>query len=444
MTKKKIPTVRRIRPDAVKLSPARRCLLPLLVLALLSGALTCEAAEIWTSKDGKRWVVLDTTFKSSTLLSRTPLDPLLFPDRRQAAQLFRLRFSLTTQYNEWMNSEVAYEQRGRLATDSSGIGVGAGILPSQAPAPYRVIQLEGTIAESGERYSYRHELDRARLSFHPEWGEVSLGRQAIGLGRGVLFGAVDIFAPFSPLEVDREWRRGVDAVRIEGRFTSTSSAEALYAFGKNWENSAFLGRARGYIGNVDGELLIGKRAEDTMVGGSMSAALLGAEVHGEVAFFSTPESQPEGGVFGNDTLVGKGVLGSSYTFDVMSGLTLLGEYHYSGFGVKDMENLPSRLLDPIFQKRFLRGDTQIVGRHALAVQTSSQFSDSYAGGLLMLLSPSDGSGLLAPSFSWDVAQNFSLIASGFIPWGAKPLDGRIKSEYGAASLSAFLQLNLYF
>jgi hypothetical protein len=205
-----------------------------------------------------------------------------------------------------------------------------------------------------------------------------------------------------------------------------------------------LGRARGYIGNVDGELLVGKRAEDTMVGGSMSAALLGAEVHGEFALFSTPESQPEGGLFGNDELVGKGVFGSSYTFDVMNGLTLLGEYHYSGFGLKDLDNLMSRLLDPAFQRRFLRGDTQILGRHALAVQSSGQFNDSYAGGLLVLVSPVDGSGLIAPSFSWDVAQNFSLIASGFIPWGAKPRDGQIKSEYGAASLSAFLQLNLYF
>ena len=41
-------------------------------------------------------------------------------------------------------------------------------------------------------------------------------------------------------------------------------------------------------------------------------------------------------------------------------------------------------------------------------------------------------------------QNLSLIASAYVPWGARPSRGRLKSEYGATPLGLFLQLNLYF
>jgi hypothetical protein len=52
----------------------------------------------------------------------------------------------------------------------------------------------------------RHEIDRANAQVHLRRADLTIGRQAIGWGRGVMFTSVDLFAPFSPLEVDREWR----------------------------------------------------------------------------------------------------------------------------------------------------------------------------------------------------------------------------------------------
>jgi len=414
------------------------------LLCLVAIPAHTSAVELWSTNDGERKGSLDTSLKCSSLASYAPDDPLLFPERWSGVGLFRLRLGLNAKYNEWMDSEIAYEHRGRLVSEDPGLSARGGILPSEAEAAYRVSQLDWELAEKGTTFSYRHELDRALVALHPEWGEVTIGRQAIGLGRGVLFGAVDIFSPFSPLEVDREWRRGVDAARVDYKVTDTSSVELLAAFGQSWDNSALVGRARGYIGNVDGELLLGKRAEDTMLAGSVSAAILDAEVHLELAVFDTPEAQPDGGLFGNDHLVGKGVLGASYTFDVGNGLTLLGEYHYSGFGVKDIEDAISRLTEPAFQERYLRGDMQILSRHAMALQLTYPFNDAWTGALFALQNPVDGSGLVSPSLSWDLAENVSLVASGFIPWGKQPSDGQLRSEYGAAPKSLFLQLSMYF
>ena len=415
------------------------------LIAALAAAAPAFAVELWADEERDRYVSMDTALKSSLVVSHNPDDKLFFPDRWTGVGLLRGRLTFNLQLNDTTNAEFAYEQRAQFTSGTSaGLSGGGGALPSFGEAPYRLAQLDWQIAKDDDTSIYRHEIDRGLVAFHPGWGEVTIGRQAIGLGRGVLFGAVDVFAPFSPIEVDREWRRGVDALRIEYHLSDTSSMELLGAFGESWDESALLLRARGYIGNIDGELILGKRGRDAMVGLAMSAAVGDAELHAELAVFDIPEAHPDGGLFGNDHLIAKAVLGSSYTFDVGNGLTLLGEYHYSGFGVDDIEDAVKRLMNPDYAARYLRGDTQILGRHALAVQFAYPFTNTLGGGLLIFESLSDGSGLIAPSIRWDVSSSTSLTLSTFVPWGPAPNRRRLESEYGSTPSSVFLQLSAYF
>jgi hypothetical protein len=401
----------------------------------------CVAIELWSDEKGRRGN-LDVTGKATSLYADAPSDPALETGGWGATTLARFRLGLSVRHNDWMNSELAYEQRAQWLSGSD-MGVGSSFLPSETPAPFRLTQLDWEIADDDDSF-YRHEIDRGLFAFHPEWGEVTVGRQAIGLGRGVLFGAVDVFAPFTPLEVDREWRRGVDALRAEYRMSATSSAELIGAFGETWEQSALLGRVRGYMGDIDGSLIFGKRAEDLMVATAVSTIVTDAEVHAEFSLFDTPEAQPDGGLWNDDDLVGKTVLGTSYTFDVGNGLTLLVEHHYSGFGVRDARDALIRLQDSDFQDRFLRGDLQILGRQALAGQVSYAFDDATSGSLLVLTNPTDGSGVVSPSLRLDLNDNTTLIASGFVPWGQELSGGRLESEYGSTATSLYLQLNMYY
>ena len=382
------------------------------------------------------------SFKSSTLVSHNPADSLLFPDRWTGTQLLRFRLNLNLELADWANADLAYEHRAQYNTSEGG-GLGGGALPSLGTAPYRLAQLDWQLAK-GDHYFYRHELDRASLTLQPAWGQIVIGRQAIGLGRGLLFSAVDMFSPFTPAEVDREWRRGVDAIRVETSFSNTSSGEIIGVMGRSWDDSALLGRVRGFVGNVDGELLLGKRAEDWFVGGVTSAALGDAEIHMELALFDTPERQPEGGLFGNDHLVAKAVFGSSYTFDIGNGLTILGEYHYNGFGVEDSSILNARLRESAFQERLSRGDFQTLGQHTLGLQSSYIINETFSVGALVLNDPTDGSGLLSPTLNWDITENSSIRFSAFVPWGAEPKHGRLRSAYGASPRSLFIQFSTYF
>ncbi|HOZ48084.1 MAG TPA: hypothetical protein PLO37_21115 [Candidatus Hydrogenedentes bacterium] len=413
-------------------------------LGLVALSVSARAVELWMDNEGHRSLSLDPAVKVSGLGTYAPDDPWLYPERSSALGLFRLRLGFEADLGARTNAELAYEHRARWTSSAGGTSLSSGVLSSFAEAPYRIRQLDWELFEGGTRFDYRHEIDRALVAWHPKWGDVTLGRQAIGLGRGVIFSAVDMFSPFSPAEVDREWRRGVDALRLEYRTSDTSAVEFLGVFGETWDDSAVLGRVRGYLGDVDGEFILGKRAEDVMAAGILSAILADAETHLELALFHLDEPQVENDAFGGTELVGKIVAGGSYTFAVGNGLTLLGEYHYSGFGFEDSEDATWRMRDADVLERFLRGDSQILGRHGLAAQLSYSFTPMIAGGLLLLGSPADGSGLVSPSVNWDISQRTSLRFSAFVPWGQAPRWGQLRSEYGATPASLFAQLNVYF
>jgi hypothetical protein len=417
----------------------------LLIIASIAFSSRLFGAEIWSDETGTNRLALDTALKATGLFSHAPHDPILYPDQNTAIGLFRTRLDLRYSHDAFLVAGLAYEHRATIQTEGAAGGVGSAVLPGGGEIPYRITPLDWQVYRNGNTFLWRHEIDRALVSLHPEWGEVTIGRQAIGLGRGVLFSAVDMFAPFSPTEVDREWRRGVDAARVEYRFSDRGSLEGIGVFGRSWDESALIGRARGYLGAVDGELLFGKRGRDLLAAIVSSAAVLDAEVHGEVALFDVPEKQPDGGTFGNDNLVAKAVLGASYTFDVGNGLTVLGEYHYSGFGIEEPKNALAILaMNPKLQERFLRGDTQTLGRHNVGIQASYPINEVLSSALLMLASARDGSGLASPSLVWDVRRNVTFLVSGFAPWGPRPSGGNIRSEYGGTPWSLFMQVNVYF
>ncbi len=383
--------------------------------------------------------------KWTSLLSHTPSDTVLYPERWSAASLWRMRLSVAARPTSWLSTELAYEHRARCVSEGSGAAGGSGVLLAETDAPYRISQLEEPLIEVGRTFGYRHELDRAFAAISYGRSQLTVGRQAIGWGRGVLFGAVDIFAPFTPLESDREWRRGVDAIRASIPLVSTFSLEALAAFGESDESSAFAGRVQGYVGDIDGELIVGKRYEDYLYAATASAPFYDAELHGEVALFKIPQESPEGGAFGTHDLVAKAVIGGSYSFDVGGELLIIGEYHYSGFGAADIQDVGARLEDDTFRERYVRGDTQILGRHAGAARASYAIGGGVASAdLSWILSPRDGSGVVTPGLTWTFSDNVTLVGKAYLAYGEMPEEGEIQSEYGATPTTGLVQISFYY
>ncbi len=419
---------------------------PVLMLAalLFASAPLAHSLELWRNPSTKRALNLDTSLKWTATTSLSPADDILYPDRTSSLGAFRLRLGLGAKLTDWIDAEVAYEQRMQVASSNSLPALARNGLPATDQEYYRTTPLDWVISENDEDFRHQHGIDRALIVLHPKWGEITLGRQAIGLGRGVIFNAIDLFSPFTPSEIDREWRRGVDAGRFEVRLTDTVSMELLTVLDRNWESSCLLGRLRGYIGRFDGELVFGKRGMDRMAGLALSSTVGDAEIHGEMALFSLERTWKPGALGGNDNTVAKGVIGGSYTFAIGSGLTVLTEYLYNGFGVQETDEPMTFSETMALQRSLGLQDAQTLGQHTLGVEMSYPATDTLTVGALALQNMVDGSGLFSPRITWDMSESAALVGSAFFPWGRDPAGGQIQSEYGASPVSVFLQLSMHF
>ena len=404
-----------------------------------------HARDLFESDDGEFRLTLRSSFKGSWLLTFPQDDPLL-DDQVGGSALFRLRFELGARLTEYLSSQIAYEHRA-LATSSAGLG--AAVLPAASAPAFRLTALDWVVVDGAPNFVHRHEIDRAYLSLHLPFMELTVGRQAIGLGRGQLFSAIDMFAPFAPAEVDREWRRGVDAVHLELRVPGLSalSADFFAVFGNidsgELQTWSMLGRVRAVVGDVDGELVVGRRGDDNMVGGALSATIGDAEFHGELSLFGTDGRGVDGGLFGTRGVVAKGVLGGSYMIDIWRGLRVVLEYHYSGFGIENVSQDASILSDPMFQMRLSRGDTQTQGRHTLALVLSTELADELSAAIAYYQSPVDGSGMVAPAMTWIASDILTMVLNVLLPWGTAPEGGVPRSEWGSAPFTIFLQARVY-
>jgi hypothetical protein len=390
--------------------------------------------------DNDQTFTLRYSLKSSLLVSRLPDDEALFPDRDSATGFWRFRVAPTVRVDDNTTIEIAFEQRLRLFSSASTLA-GADVLPPEASAPFRLRQLDWRFASSSHA-EWRGEIDRAAVHLHYSRADVTIGRQAIGWGRGVLFGAVDLFSPFTPLEADREWRRGVDAVRTDVKLGDRVSLEAVGAFADAIGRSTFATRLRGYAGKADIELLGGFRAGDRFVGATSSAAMGDIEVHGELALFRTDAEAGSIG-FAQPRSIVKAVAGGSYRVPLGNGVLLFAEYHYSGFGAASADGILLQLRDPAFQQRYARGDTQILTRHATALLASYELSPELTVSGEWLQSPVDGSGVLMPSTTWTLSDRWSVALSGYVPYGEKPAGTTLRSAFGATPLAAFVQIKVY-
>jgi hypothetical protein len=413
-----------------------RCYVVLVLAAVAVLAATASSASAQDDEAESPSLTVRTSVKATGLVSRSPDAPELFPEGTASESMVRLRVESEIRTAKSATFSFAYEQRLRY-TSGPMVGIGAiGILPSEVAPPFRIDALVWRVGESASS-TWRHEIDRANAHVRLRRADLTVGRQAIGWGRGVMFTSVDLFAPFSPLEVDREWRSGVDAVRADIKLTERSSIDLVGAFGETMGRSAFAARARGYAGTIDMEVVGGRRGQD-LFGGITSSAVLGdAEVHGEAAAFRAPS-----GV--DHDVVWKAVVGGSYRFPIGAGILAYAEYHYSGFGAERPEEILSLLATPSFLARFVRGDMQILSRHAVGVTASYVVSPEVTYSGQWLHNPADQSGIVAPALTYTFNDAVSLLGTVYIPYGRPPEGGLLHSEYGAAPLSGLLQLRWYF
>lgn len=71
-------------------------------------------------------------------------------------------------------------------------------------------------------------IDRLSIAFRqPNWS-LQAGRQAVSWGNGLVFQPLDLFSPFAPTTIDREFKPGVDSVLFESLVGGSNELQLLW------------------------------------------------------------------------------------------------------------------------------------------------------------------------------------------------------------------------
>ncbi|OGS35822.1 MAG: hypothetical protein A2506_13755, partial [Elusimicrobia bacterium RIFOXYD12_FULL_66_9] len=153
------------------------------------------------------------------------------------------------------------------------------------PKPW--LDMEQTVS-TGTLNGWGHGAYRAWVGLEGESGVLRAGRQRIAWGTGKIWNPTDVLNPYQPTSVERDERRGVDALYGRLGVGSLGQAELAWAGGDRWVEQALLARARANLRDWDVSLLGGKVAGSTaslVLGGDFAGTLSDGTLHGEWAYF---------------------------------------------------------------------------------------------------------------------------------------------------------------
>ncbi len=353
--------------------------------------------------------------------------------------LQRLRVMATPQVGP-VAAEIAYEHLLSYSERAVAAPLGA-LLQGVAPGGGEWLDLQWTLKETSH-WLWRHRFDRLNVTYSgSDLIEVTAGRQTISWATTLFLTPADPFAPFDPADPFREYRVGVDALRIKvfpgplsevdlvARIADTAADTTLTLLSRGrttwrgWELSAWTGLlhddpalslgATGAIGRVAlrSELSLRDRRDN------LRARRGGVALRGAV------------GVDTRFTLSGRE-------------LYVVIEYQHDGFGASRSEELAS----VVFSEPFARGELQVLGQDITAVQGVYQMHPLLATDLLVLVNLNDGSALLGPGASYSASSEVTLRAGLFLGLGDAEFgpSAQLPSEFGIVPAILYVSGSAFF
>tara|TARA_Y100000588_G_scaffold212871_1_gene226919 strand:+ start:10933 stop:11955 length:1023 start_codon:yes stop_codon:yes gene_type:complete len=289
---------------------------------------------------------------------------------------------------------------------------------------------------SGSNTKWRHRLDRISLGFSGGPLEVTIGRQAVSWATTLILTPADPFAPFNPSDPFREYRGGIDALRVKLFTGPFSEIEAVVrptetAFGTTVTALGRVQTSRGgwAFGTWAGIL------HDQPAGALFATGALETNaIRAEVAIREHP----------NDEVAVRGAIGLDRFFtpggkDVYFAV----ELQYDGFGAQNT----SKLLETMSSKPFIQGDMQTIGKWTVASQLSYQIHPLVGVSGLALVNARDRSVLVSPGLNWSATGSLTVTAAAFRGLGTEltsPGTLGLGSEFGFIPAIGYISASWFF
>lgn len=368
-------------------------------------------------------------------------------------------------WKDWLQAEAAWQLTGSLASHSQFAGGASltGFVPTGAGggAQRRLIDFNPLLLSSGTLL-LQHNLDRLFVKVTTRVFDLTVGRQVLSWGTGHLWNPTDLLSPFAPTTVDKEVRRGVDAVRASIPLAETTQLELLWLPQRVAADNGGAARLQANLGGYDFSVSAAKYVRDLVFGADFSGDLGPLGLHGEGAYTLALDGlgDPKTAVRVGEHFL-RAVVGVDWK--PTDKFVLMLEYHYNGLGAAS----PAGYLEKLTSARAQRGEVFGAGRHYLGLVAAWQVSELFSVQGLLLGNLTDPSAMFVPSLEWWFEQNVIVRAGAFIPIGAWPDAGPmraltpadvlgqsdaflaatrtmgVKSEYGLGSYGGFVQVGLY-
>lgn len=274
-------------------------------------------------------------------------------------------------------------------------------------------------ARLGARHASRVQLDWAYLSARQAGWQASLGRQPISRGLGRIWSVLDLHAPFQPLDLERLYKPGIDALLFEQSLSEGWSSQSLISLHREptpdgssaakqreWHVQQGLAWSRS---SDLGQLWLARRGGRTVIGlGAQRLDLAGGDWYLELLAH-------RGGAASAPGWQQRALLGSQYRLRPgwLLNLELLRQSAPQSPGLPALGR----------------------GRHYLAAALSWEAHPLLQVDLMGLHQREDASGQLLLGLKWQVREAMELRAH----W-SRPLSGEAGSEF--RQLGQALQLSL--
>ena len=307
-----------------------------------------------------------------------------------------------------------------LRSEASGRSPGLTFDQTPTGDAQRLMDLTwGEVAADGDGVQRLHRLDRFAAEYQGKRFRVTVGRQALSWGGGMVFQPMDLFNPFSPTTVDQDYKAGDDMLLVERLFSDGSDLQVLAVARREPAQDA----SRGEVAEAASSVA----AKYAMVFNDSELELMAARHYGEQVLGAGLRIPLGGALLRSDlvwTRADDGVhlsalLNADYTFGVAgSPVHVFAEYFHNGFGVNelpaDLADLPMSLLERITVRRELFNLMQ----NYLAAGTSFQWHFLLNQTLAVLTNLHDSSYVAQTALSYD-ASNASRLQVGLaVPIGS--------------------------
>jgi hypothetical protein len=353
-----------------------------------------------------------------------------------------LRLASKFRYADRIEVDVAWQLEFLLATSPAlllGSSLASTVASGTGPGPQRrLVPLEGVLATT-DNSRLSHNLDRLSLKVPLPFGDLTVGRQVLSWGTGRFFNPTDVLSPFPPTAIDREVRRGFDAVRLAVALGEVTQLDVLWLPQQVPEENGGVVRFQTNLKGWDGSLSVGKYVRDFVFGFDLVGDLGPVAVHAEGAY--TLEWLAAGEI--GDRFF-RGVVGADYR--PHEKVVVTAEYSYNGYGSRDAARYAQILSSP----RALRGELFGAGMHVVALAANLKANDLLNASLSVLCNVTDPSALAFAALEYSFTQSVLIRAGAYVPMGRPPDPALattpsrgLRSEYGSYPFGAFLQVGLY-